>query len=1292
MPDVATSPAPPILAPPILATIETACIDEAGILRVAGWAASQSTLAQLRVFVGERPLGQAQCHLPRDDVAARHPDYPNAPIAGFLLQQEATETDLAQEAVHVIALAADGVGRAFSASLARPQRLRRPPAESVARLGCEEMLLTAAGHLAIRGWAVCSSGVAAVEVELDGAAVGIAQLGQDRPDIGNRYPRVPAARQAGFFLEQERGRGFAGDHVLRLTLRGQAGELATLLQTVSARAGGETLVDRQSGAPAAAIRCHLDAPALQDGVASQTVRGFMSLNGWAFGPHPIARIEVFVDGRSQGLAHHGIRREDLQAAYPGHDALLAGFATVVPPHVMRPGMHEVRIVVHDAVGGSRTIDFSVRAGKPASGAGPWMLRYKLPQAEIDLQHAILRARGHWPCWTVVLLAGAADARALAITLESLRMQAYEGWRVVILTRDAETAARLARHDLPEQASVVALQPDRLLADCVEDTGSVGNTGAVLLAPGDQLGEDALLELAVAGALDPAADFLYADERRIDPSDGEAKAFFKPDFSPDLLLSTNYIGRPWAASTGLLRRAGLRQGELQACGHYDAVLRLTEQARRIGHVAKVLCARGGRGEARGLERRALQRAMRRRAIAGRLLGGPVGGSYRLRRAVDPRGRVSIIIPTSGARGLIRTAIASIRAHTAWPDIEIICLDHIPSDGTPEQLACKRWIAAHADRTIEILSSDTNRRNRTPFNWSRFNNLGARAASGDYLLFLNDDIEVRENTWLHGLLEHAQRPEVGVVGPQLLYPDGRVQHAGMFLARHAARHAFRFYRADEPGPFGLALTQREVISVTGACMMMRRAVFDELGGFDERHAVINNDLDFNLRVRAAGHRVVFTPAVSLVHHEMVSRAGLADSHDANTFARDWGDLFARGDPFFSPHFSPDADDHLPDAEPVRCFTAGHPLIAREKIRRILAVKVDHIGDFITALPAFARIKRRFPGAELTVLAARASLALAPLEPAIDAMIEFNFYHARSEKGRRAVGRRALAALRHRLAGERFDLAIDLRRQPDSRPILQATGARWLAGFDDANRHPWLDIAVAFEGDIALRRKRAHVSDSLAGLVDAVSAQCETDRRLVAAPPGRALARRHLAGRFRELADDGAFACVHTGAGALNKQWPAASFTALIDLLADEGVRVAVIGGPGEAAFAHGVVARAKRRQAVVNLVGRTGLADLPGVLAAADLYVGNDSGPKHIAAALGVPTIGIHGGSVDGVEWGAVGPYALTIRRDMTCSPCYLARAADCPRGLACLDGIRVGDVFAACMRMLALRLAPLEGIP
>jgi len=218
---------------------------------------------------------------------------------------------------------------------------------------------------------------------------------------------------------------------------------------------------------------------------------------------------------------------------------------------------------------------------------------------------------------------------------------------------------------------------------------------------------------------------------------------------------------------------------------------------------------------------------------------------------------------------------------------------------------------------------------------------------------------------------------------------------------------------------------------------------------------------------------------------------------------------------------------------------------------------------------------------------------------------------------------------------------------------------------------------------------VIDSLVQMVDAVAEACESDRDVVHDPISPAEARAGIARLPAVQAlGDALFArrrvCVHTGAGAENKQWPAKSFAGLIDLLiGDADVNVVLVGGPDELPIVAETLRHARRAGSVYSLVGKTGLRDLARVLRACDLYVGNDSGPKHMAASLGVPTIGVHAGSVDTVEWGPLGPLAVAIRRDVTCSPCYIARASDCHRGLACLHGIQVSDVYRACRRMLAL---------
>jgi lipopolysaccharide heptosyltransferase II len=574
----------------------------------------------------------------------------------------------------------------------------------------------------------------------------------------------------------------------------------------------------------------------------------------------------------------------------------------------------------------------------------------------------------------------------------------------------------------------------------------------------------------------------------------------------------------------------------------------------------------------------------------------------------------------------------------------------------------------------------------FNWSRFNNRAAEAADGDFLLFLNDDIEIVQPDWLDSMMEHAVRPEVGMVGPQLLYPDRQVQHAGMFLATNGiGRHAFRFNAADEPGYFGLALTQRNVIAVTGACMLVRREVFERLGRFDEAHEIINNDVDFCLRAHRAGLRAVFTPYASLIHHELASRARLKDVFDLSHFNAQWKTLYAAGDPYFNPRLSKHADDYRPDDEPVQAVFPGHPLFDASEIRRILVVKLDHIGDFVTALPAMRKLKQAFPQASITVLAGRGSRPFIALEPSIDAFLEFDFFHARSQLGERALTAADFEALRDRLAPYRFDLAVDLRKHLSTRDVLRYTGARFLAGFDFQGQFPFLDIALEWDGDKALQRKRGHVVDDLLALVGAVASAASAERQLIEPAP-QPTPIDALPEALRPLFDRPVIA-VHPGAGNVTKQWPTEHFVSVIDLLTErDGVNIVLVGGPDEVELADAVLISVQHPERVLSVAGKTTLIELTELLTACTLYIGNDSGPKHIAAAIGVPTIGIHSGVVDAAEWAPLGRRTLALRRNMTCAPCYLANAEDCPRNLACLRFLEPSFVYQAAQMLLARPVA------
>jgi ADP-heptose:LPS heptosyltransferase len=451
------------------------------------------------------------------------------------------------------------------------------------------------------------------------------------------------------------------------------------------------------------------------------------------------------------------------------------------------------------------------------------------------------------------------------------------------------------------------------------------------------------------------------------------------------------------------------------------------------------------------------------------------------------------------------------------------------------------------------------------------------------------------------------------------------------------------------------------------MTRRETFDALGGFDEAHGVINNDLDYCLRAWQRGLANIYTPHARLIHHEAVSRAGLADDYDPALFDSKWRDLFLSGDPFLNPNLSRNRDDFSAEDEPTRIVVTGGPALRREEVKKILVVKLDHIGDCIIAFPAIRRLKRHFPQARISVLTSRASRSIWSLEPAVEEIFEFDFFHARSALGELKRNEEDWLELRERLAPEGFDLAVDLRKHPETRPVLQYTGGRYLAGFDHRSQFTWLDVGLDWGGDQAFARKRNHTGEDLVNLVDAIAAAGDADRTLITAPP----AARPIPGKKSNGSTRGRLVCVHPTAGNDMKQWPIEYFAALIDRLVEaDGVQVALVGGPGDEATADRIVARLGHPEAVTSLVGKVPLSELPALLLGAALFVGNDSGPKHIAAGLGVPTVGIHSGTVDVREWGPIGPTpslspAKSCARPVICRSRRIAGAASC----ACASSLR-----------------------
>ncbi|HTT79237.1 MAG TPA: glycosyltransferase family 9 protein [Stellaceae bacterium] len=1028
------------------------------------------------------------------------------------------------------------------------------------------------------------------------------------------------------------------------------------------------------------MRLYLDRPQLIGDVALAAVGDTVVIDGRAEAEGGVARIDVYLDDDRLAVE---VRDDDRSGTTAPPEAAPEAvmFVCRCPPERLRPGGHSVRIEVQAKTGRRIATTFFLKIYGAPLDEPPWRPRRKMPLAEIRSAERVLSGLNWRPAFALVVGIGETDAEidAARRTLTSLRRQVYDRWRVVVLRRGRVLpdgcGERLLRgfDDIADRIDVLLDAPlPALLASVVNAarSGAAADLIGVLLA-GDTLGCDALLETAVASGLHGEAELFYSDEYRISPVSDGYEAFLKPQWSPDLLLATNYIGRFWCALPGVFTRAAASVGEWAEFGDYDLVLRCTEATDGIRHIAKVLCQRGRpQLDLAEQESAALRRAIGRRAESGEVVSGRLAGFHRVKRTVAARPLVSIIIPTCAAGGHIKTCIETLRARTAYRKFEIVCIENIPSQADD----WKGWLQQNADTVIAM---------REPFNWSRFNNLAAQQAAGDVLVFLNDDVEIVSEDWLDALLEQVQRPEIGVVGARLLYPDRTVQHAGIFWSPAGGRHAFRFAAEAAPGYFGLALTERNVLAVTGACLAMRRGEFAALGGFDERHSIVNNDVDCCLRTWERGRRVVYTPYAVLIHHELASRRGLGDRFDESGFAARWGRKLAAGDPFYHPLLSRDRDDYTCDFEPVELVYPGRPLLDDARLRNILAVKLDHIGDFITAIPALRRLRRRFPAARLYLLAAPWSAALRDLVPEVDEIIEFEFFHAESRLGERQLLSDDFSMLQQRLAPYDFDLAIDLRKATETRPLLPLTGAQWLAGYDSDGQFPWLDIALEWETDPRGGRKRSPISDDLVRLVDAIADAAQPDEPWAAPLAAPAAAPPRIAGASgRPRA--ARFICMHPGVGTPIRQWPAGYFAELIDrLVAAHDVEVALIGHASEAGLAAEILANLARPDRVRSLVGRLELAELAPLLAGAALFVGNNSGPHHLAARLGVPTVGIHSGTVDAREWGAVGPYAVAIRRNMVCSPCYFHDAALCGRGVACLTELRPADVFALCERLLAI---------
>ena len=430
---------------------------------------------------------------------------------------------------------------------------------------------------------------------------------------------------------------------------------------------------------------------------------------------------------------------------------------------------------------------------------------------------------------------------------------------------------------------------------------------------DVVARDAVYEIVKAINEDPErTDIVYTDEDKVTMN---GKKYFepnlKPDFDLDLLRSNNYICHIFVVRKAIMDEIGGFRPEYDGAQDFDLILRCSEKADRIAHVPKVLYHwrshpastaenPGSKQYAFDAGRKALQEHYNRLGIKAEAECTNIFGRYRTHYAVQGQPKVSIIIPNKDHIEDLKTCVNSVLEKTAYPNYEILIVENNSTE--PETF---KWYEETEKKEPKVRVITW----KEGFNYAAINNFAVKSCDGEHLLFLNNDTEIITENWIQEMLGYSQREDVGAVGAKLYYPDDTVQHAGVVIGLGGiAGHIFSCMPRETYGYQARLISAQDYSAVTAACMMMRRDVFEAVGGFDEKFQVAFNDVDLCMKVRAADKLVVFTPYAELYHYESKSRGKEETARQVQRFHGEiarfkekWPDILKNGDPYYNPNLS-------------------------------------------------------------------------------------------------------------------------------------------------------------------------------------------------------------------------------------------------------------------------------------------------------------------------------------------------------------------------------------------------------
>jgi GT2 family glycosyltransferase len=645
--------------------------------------------------------------------------------------------------------------------------------------------------------------------------------------------------------------------------------------------------------------------------AERPVSGKVRIDGWCASPDGVEKVEVQVGSEGPIEVRYGAERPDIQACFPKfRDALHSGFTAVFDTETVVDGTYEVVIRATSRNGKTRELRLPLSVNQHFDDIREyrrWIETFE--KRDADLIHMQLTGFRYRPLVSVLTPVYKTGLEILKQTIASVKNQSYPNWELCIvddgsgiqeltalLEREAATDPRIRVSTRVKQGGISAASNDALRMARGEYIA--------LLDHDDMLAQDALFYMVSELQDSERPDLLYSDEDHIDEEGNRFSAFFKPDWSPDLILGENYVCHLMVFRKELAETAGGFSSEFDLSQDHDILLRMSEKARRIVHVPRMLyhwrtriqsMKRASTSEDKAL---ASSFAVVRGFLKdrGRVEEGLYPGRWRVRYPVPPGTRVSILIPTAGKMDILERNLNALWKTAGYEDYEVVIIDNSKAEKI-EQYTDHLRKAGRPVRRFDQRGE--------PFNYSRLNNLAAATCTTELLLFLNDDTEGISDGWLLAMVELAMRPEVGAVGAKLLYPNGKIQHAGVTMGlAEICGHSFKGLNGADRHYFDFPDLIRNVSALTAACVMVRTKVFEEVGGFDEQmFPIAYNDIDLTLKIGAAGYRLLYTPFAQLYHYEAFSKSD-AELHphpnETKALKTKWKDVIAR-DPFYNPNLT-------------------------------------------------------------------------------------------------------------------------------------------------------------------------------------------------------------------------------------------------------------------------------------------------------------------------------------------------------------------------------------------------------